>query len=106
MAEDKDIQLQKQRRSRWSYVGIVTKTYNSIQDILERDISALTLDDIARLKAALNKCLEKRLILEKNDEIIQLFDDRDEIFETEMNEVDDIDHKISHPIALITSNPA
>ena len=85
MAEDKNVQLQKQRRSR-SYVGIVTKTNNSIPDILERSISALTLDDIARLKAALNKCLEKkRLILEKNDEIIQLLDDTDEIFETEMN---------------------
>ena len=103
MAEDKDLQLQKQRRSTSSHVGIVTKTYNFIQDILERDISTLTLDDLARLKAALNKFLDKKsLIQAKNDEIFQLLDDPDEQFEAEMNEMDDIDNKISHPIALIT----
>ena len=93
------------KRTRSGHLGTITRTENSVKEILEKEPSTLTLLEISKIKCSLERCREQvSKIEELNERIINELTEGDTIseeIETEKSRIDDNDLRIKTTIKAL-----
>ena len=93
------------KRTRSGHLGTITRTENSVKEILEKEPSTLTLLEISKIKRFLEKCREQMSKIEDlNERIINELTESDTIseeIEAEKYRIDDNDLRIKTTIKAL-----
>ena len=93
------------KRTRSGHLGTITRTENSVKEILEKEPSTLTLLKISKIKCSLERCREQvSKIEELNERIINELTEGDTIseeIEAERSRIDDNDLRIKTTIKAL-----
>ena len=93
------------KRTRSGHLGTITRTENSVTEILEKEHSTITLLEISQIKCSLERCREQvSKIEELNERIINELTESDTIserIEAEKSRIDDNDLRIKTTIKAL-----
>ena len=97
--------LQSKKNARSGHISIMTRTQHSIEEILAKNIAAISEDDIASLESARDICITHEEKIKAFDQEIldSLADEEDtNIMETECEKITENSMKISKVIKAIS----